>query len=165
MIFHRVAALAMGPLCWRIAAVLVAAMLVVAQWSAAPLPRSSEAPAAQAARGPAPKSAAVAASAYPAIAEHPLFSPTRQPWIPLKTPSPTTAHVSLENYKLTGIILGDGQRVAVLRTANGGKTVILSEGQILEGWTLREIGGDILHFERDGDIYDLTFTSPRWRRG
>ena len=110
--------------------------------------------------------------AYPAIAEHPLFYPTRQPWVPpppkaappaLPAPAPTAVH-PLQKYQLVGIVISEGARTALLKSSDGGKTVAISEGQQLNGWTLREISRDAAHFESAGDAYDLKFPTPRWPR-
>ena len=107
--------------------------------------------------------------AYPAIAEHPLFYPTRQPWVPPPpkaappappTPAPTAVH-PLQKYQLVGIVISEGARAALLKSSDGGKTVTVSEGQQLNGWTLREISRDAAHFESAGDAYDLKFPTPR----
>ncbi|HEU0155380.1 MAG TPA: hypothetical protein VFQ82_04865 [Stellaceae bacterium] len=63
---------------------------------------------------------------------------------------------------MTGVVIGARGRTAVLKAKSGGKTVILGEGQKLDGWTLRAIGLDSLHFEAAGATFDLKFQSPRW---
>ena len=110
--------------------------------------------------------------AYPAIAEHPLFYPTRQPWVPPppkpappapQAQAPTAPH-PLQKYQLVGIVISEGMRTALLKPTDGSKTVVISEGQDLNGWTLREISRDALHFESAGATYDLKFPTPRWPR-
>ena len=63
-----------------------------------------------------------------------------------------------------GVLISEGARTALLKPSDGGKTVFISEGQQLNGWTLREITRDALHFESGGNAYDLKFPTPRWPR-
>jgi hypothetical protein len=101
------------------------------------------------------------------IAQHPLFHPSREPWVPPPTPAPSLRPVNLppaapavqplRNYTLTGLVLSGVTRSALIRAANGNKTIVLREGQILDGWTLKGIGSDGLHFEASGSQFDLRF--------
>ena len=103
---------------------------------------------------------------YPSISAHPLFYASRQPWVaPSITALPARAVAAAppkpslpppRNYMLIGTVQSGMARTALLRSANG-KTVVLSEGQTLDGWTLREIQHDRLKFEADGAIFELTF--------
>ena len=68
----------------------------------------------------------------------------------------------LHDYALIGIVVSKGIRIALLRPNAGGKTVFATEGQAVEGWTLREIRPDRLHFENGAASFDLRFASPRW---
>ncbi|MGH7065378.1 MAG: hypothetical protein ACREET_14990 [Stellaceae bacterium] len=172
MIVQSAGALLTAPLVWR-SALVVAAALAAASQIAAPTKLTVAAPASL-----APSAAAEAAgraavlprqASYAAIAEHPLFYPTRQPWVAPASPAapdrpvpPPKGASSLENYQLTGIVIGAHGRTAVLKTKSGSKTVILTEGQKLDGWTLRAIGPDQLRFEAAGSSFDLKFQSPRW---
>jgi hypothetical protein len=147
---------------WRSAVVLLAALTAVWQLATpTQLPVSALAPGPPTAAPAAADPVAQVAPAYPAIPEHPLFYPTRQPWVPpppkaappaLPAPAPTAVH-PLQKYQLVGIVISEG-----------GKTVAISEGQQLNGWTLREISRDAAHFESAGDAYDLKFPTPRWPR-
>lgn len=158
------------PLVWRGAAMLAAAIVVAAQMlSPARLTPSASIPSASAAapvssnRGPT-----AAAPSYPAIAAHPLFYPTRQAWVPPpepalpQQPAAPKGLASLDNYQLTGVVIGARGRTAVLKAKSGNKTLILTEGQKLDGWTLRAIRHDKLHFEAGSSSFDLQFQSPRW---
>jgi hypothetical protein len=162
-----------GPLGWRSAVMLLAALSAV--WQLAmpiQLPLSALAPSPPAAEPAAADPAAQVSPAYPAIAEHPLFYPTRQPWVPpppkatppvAQAPAPAAAH-PLQKYQLIGTVISQGARTALLKPSDGGKTVTVSEGQQLNGWTLREIGRDAAHFEAGGESYDIKFPTPRWPR-
>jgi general secretion pathway protein N len=172
MIAARAGALLTAPLAWRGAA-LVAAALAVASQLVAPTRLTVAAPASPVPAalhlGNSGSTALPKPAEYAAIAEHPLFYPTRRPWVPpppaaapdRPAPPPKGAS-SLENYQLTGVVIGARGRTAVLKVKSGGKTVILDEGQKLDGWTLRAIGPDGLHFEAAGASIDLKFQSPRW---
>jgi hypothetical protein len=161
------------PLGWRSTVVLLAAVTVV--WQLA-LPTQLPVPA----LAPSPPTAASAVAdpvppvspAYPAIAEHPLFYRTRQPWVPPLpkatppaplAPAPAAPH-PLQKYQLVGVVISEGVRTALLKPSDGSKTVMLSEGQQLNGWTLRAISRDALHFEAGSEAYDIKFPTPRWPR-
>jgi hypothetical protein len=170
---QRALAFLTEPLGWRSTVVLLAVLTAV--WQLAmpvELPVSALPPNAPAAAQAAADPTAPVAHVYPAIAEHPLFYPTRQPWAPPapkaappapQAPAPTTVH-PLQKYQLVGVVISEGARTALLKPSDGGKTVTISEGQQLNGWTLREISRDAAHFESGGDAYDLKFPTPRWPR-
>ena len=162
-----------APLGWRSAVLLLAVMTAVWQLAVPiELPVSAPLPSPPAATPPAAASVAAVSSAYPAIAEHPLFFPTRQPWAPPvpkaappvpPAPVPAAAH-PLKKYQLVGVMISEGARTALIMPSDGGKTVFISEGQQLNGWTLREITREALHFESGDAAYDLKFPTPRWPR-
>jgi len=161
------------PLGWRSTVLLLAVLAAV--WQLAmpiELPVSAPLPSTPATTPAAPASVAAVSPAYPAIAEHPLFFPTRQPWAPpvpkaappvLAAPVPTPAH-PLKKYQLVGVVISEDARTALLKPSDGGKTVFISEGQQLNGWTLREITRDALYFASGDAAYDLQFPTPRWPR-
>jgi hypothetical protein len=106
---------------------------------------------------------------YSAIAENPLFSPSRRPWVPPPRQHPilpatrAPARPALpppRGYTLVGIVLSNRTRTALLRPATGGKTIFLRKGQELGGWTLQSVTDSGLHFDFRGVGYDLTF--PGW---
>ena len=153
-----------APLSWRAVLVLMAALAVAAEWI---MPRElaeyMPAPAAASDAPPAGSPAAArAAATYAAIAEHPLFYPTRQPWAPppaaeTKAPLPQAATVPLANYVLAGVVITNANRVALLKSSTTAKTLTLTEGRDLDGWTLREISREGLRFESGGATYDMRF--------
>jgi len=158
---------------WRSAVVLLAALTAVWQLATpTQLPVSALAPSPPAAAPAVADPVIQVSPAYPAIAEHPLFYPTRQPWVPPppkpappapQAQAPTAPH-PLQKYQLVGIVISEGMRTALLKPTDGSKTVVISEGQDLNGWTLREISRDGLHFESAGAGYDIKFPTPRWPR-
>jgi hypothetical protein len=170
---QRALAFLTEPLGWRSAVMLLAALTVVWQLAMpAQLPVSALAPSPPTAAPPAADPVAQVSPAYPAIAEHPLFYPTRQPWVPPapkaappapQAPVPTASH-PLQKYQLVGVVISKGARAALLKPSDGSKIVTISEGEQLSGWTLREISRDALRFESNGDAYDIKFPTPRWPR-
>jgi hypothetical protein len=132
--------------------------------TATPIYRAAPAPPALLSSKPVGEPAPI--TVYPAITEHPLFYPTRTPYVVLKAPAPAASAAPelnpLHNYTLIGIILSQGVRMALLRPNAGGPTIFAKEGQSVEGWTLHEIRRDRLHFTNAGAAFDLRFTSPRW---
>lgn len=164
-------AAATAPLSWRAVLVLMAALAVAGEWIAPRMPAEyAPAPAAASNAPPAGSPAAArAAGTYPAIGEHPLFYPTRQPWAPppaaeTKAPPPQTAPVPLANYSLAGVVITNAGRVALLKSSTTAKTVTLTEGRDLDGWTLREITRERLRFESGGTTYDMHFPAVKTGR-
>jgi hypothetical protein len=152
------------PLAWRGALVLAAATAVVVElaypWEQ---PADLSPPALGGAtelRRPGPPPTA----AFPAIAEHPLFHPSRAPWVAPPAPAPqvaVTVPAPPGGYILSGVVLSGGMRSAILKNGSGGKTVLIGEGEALNGWTLRRIDAAGLHFEAGGQTFDLPFPHAR----
>jgi hypothetical protein len=165
MIVVRGLALLAAPLAWRSALVLLAAAIAVRELATPSVPAVSAAPPLAVSRAALTPAAAGSRPgiAYPAIAQHPLFSPTRRPWLP--PPAPATREAAAPappaSFTVIGTVIGDGVRRAIVRPPNGDKTIVLAEGQILQGWTLRRIGRERLRFENDGATYELRFPPPR----
>jgi len=159
---------ALAQIGWRAALVLTGAALLAAEtiypWEIpqATAPAAAAAPSALA--PPAPRGG----GDYPAIAAHPLFDPSRAPWTappprPAAVPAPDGATTGpLDGYVLTGMVGSGGARTAILRGGDG-KSVLLSEGDALNGWTVRRIDADGLHLESGGMTSDLGF--PRAQQG
>lgn len=100
---------------------------------------------------------------YAAIQAAPLFYPSRQPWVPPTPPveeTPPPAPSPLNDYALVGVVLSGDSRSAILRLAREGRTIVLSEGQELEGWTLREITRERARFVAGDSEYEMTFPKP-----
>jgi hypothetical protein len=158
-------ALWVSPLAWRGALVLAAGLALVVEL-AFPWEQPPSAPAAAAAapgelRHPEPP----VPIAYAAIAEHPLFHPSRQPWVAPPPPAPPAAHAAPPppDYFVSGVVLSGSARSAIVKQSGAAKTMLVSEGDTLGGWTLRRIDATGLHFEAAGQTYDLDF--PRSRQG
>jgi general secretion pathway protein N len=103
---------------------------------------------------------------YPAIAEHPLFYPSRKPWQPPPPPAPAppppvvaAAPSPLTNYFLVGVVLSDSMRSALVR-AQADKILTLSEGQEIDGWTLKEITPERLIFTAGNATYEMIGRKP-----
>lgn len=165
MIVGRGLTLLAAPLVWRSALVLLAAGVAIRELAAPSVPAISGASPLAASRAASMPAATGGgpAIAYPAIAQHPLFSPTRRPWLPPPTPAARAAAAPAPpaSFTVIGTVIGDGVRRAIVRPPNGDKTIVLAEGQILQGWTLRRIGHERLRFENDGATYELRFPPPR----
>ncbi|HKM73467.1 MAG TPA: hypothetical protein VKF83_02925 [Stellaceae bacterium] len=164
MNFRSALAAITAPLSWRAVLVLMAALPVAAEWIA-PRELAQYAPALGTAINVPPQgspAAAPSAGTYPAIAAHPLFYPTRQPWAapPPPAAAPATAQTGptpLANYILSGVVITNANRVALLKSSNTAKTIALAEGRELDGWTLREISRERLRFESGSATYDMSF--------
>lgn len=148
---------------WRFAGLSAAAACVAillttpSEQFGAPEPVSVPTAVRQAA-APAIKLPAPRTVEYPAIAEHPLFYPTRRPWVPPplpEQPPPVAAAPSpLTDYSLIGVVASDSMRTALVR-ARANKVLTLSEGQEIDGWTLKEITPERLYFTAGEATYEM----------
>jgi len=155
---------------WRLATLAAAAGVVAAlltmpsAWFGAPEPLSDAAKA-QRAADPAIEAAAPPVVDYPAIAAHPLFYPTRKPWTPPPPPPAEPPPVvvkapsSLSDYFLVGVVASGNLRSALVR-GQPDKILTLSEGQEIEGWTLKEITPERLFFTAGNATYEMTGRKP-----
>ncbi len=168
MTAERARAALVAPLLWRGALAALTAGVVVAELNR---PWQTPAPAVPMLAAPGEGSRQgrphqIAAADAAAIAEHPLFFPSRRPWVapaqnPLPPPAAAPDRAPPSGYTLIGVILGDAVRRAVLRRADAQKTMIVSEGEDVDGWTLRAIRPDGLRFEANGAAYEMAFPGPR----
>ena len=155
---------------WRIAALAAAALMLVLlltmpseQFGPPEAPPEAANP--RRAAEPAAEAPAAVAIEFPAIATHPLFYPTRKPWTPPPPPppEPPAAVVAtpspLTNYFLVGVVVSDSMRSALVR-AQADKILTLSEGQEIEGWTLKEITPERLFFTAGNATYEMTGRKP-----
>jgi hypothetical protein len=161
----------MAPLAWRTVAVLVAGSMLVVVLTMSPtdlqpgaMPDARTRPAAAEASAPD-----IAARPHPAhlnIADRPLFYPTRTPWVRPVAPPPAPVVATLApltNYILIGVIVSGSERRALIKTTRDNKTVTLTEGQQLEGWTLHEITRERLRFVAGDASYVMDLAKPAER--
>jgi hypothetical protein len=112
---------------------------------------------------PAAETAAPRDVNYPAIAARPLFYPSRAPWAPPPPPAPApvaAVPATLTAYNLVGVVVSGSMRSAMIKAARASKTVTLSEGQELEGWTLKAITRERLYFSSGEATYEMTRRKP-----
>jgi hypothetical protein len=153
---------------WRFAAMLAAASALFLALSFSPTRSDPSGRAPGAAGAPAGEPANDAATqadprSYAAIAEHPLFYPSRAPWAPPPPPPPkpvSTAPSPLTNYALIGVIVSGEARSALIRPPGAAKTITIAEGQQLGGWTLQEITRTRLRFAAGDASYEMNFPKP-----
>jgi len=85
---------------------------------------------------------------FAALSERPLFSRTRRP--PAEgeeAPAQAVTQSGLE-VTLTGVIIADERRVALIVPRNADKPVRLSEGERFQGWTLSEVEAEGVIFRQ-----------------
>jgi hypothetical protein len=165
---RSLAARIFGGLAWRFALLALGAAALFMALTAVPGRSDSGArvagPAGAPAAGPGSDTAAPAGPAsYAAIAEHPLFYPSRTPWAPPPPPPPkpvSTAPSPLTNYALIGVIVSGETRTALIRPPGANKTITIAEGQNLGGWTLQEITRTRLRFAAGDASYEMNFPKP-----
>ena len=165
MIAQRALALSAGPLVWRSLAVLASAIAVAAQLAMPvqlPVPELFVTPQPDTARhaGLPPRPATL----YPAIAEHPLFSPTRKPYVAPHPPTPAAVAEgsTLRDYLLLGTVIAGNTRIALLKQPGNHQTIRATPGETIAGWKLREITPDALQFEDAAARFTLHLPNPRW---
>ena len=104
--------------------------------------------------------------AYAAIADRPLFSPTRKP---TKRPPPPvqakTNRQSLTNIVLTGVLISPEKRVALIRSAQSPKLQSLNEGQRVGGWRLDKVLHDRVVLSAGDDTAEISIWDKSKGRG
>jgi hypothetical protein len=155
---------------WRvgllaIAAAVLALMVVTPTEQFGPSASEPEPTKVRRASEPTVEAAVSRPAEYPAIAAHPLFYPTRKPWTPPPAPEPeapppvVTAPSPLNDYTLVGVVVSGNLRSAFVK-AQANKILTLSEGQEVEGWTLKEITPERLYFSAGDATYEMTGRKP-----
>jgi hypothetical protein len=154
-------------------ATLVAVLTLLADLAVAPSRGSRDADSA-----PPPNSAELpralkAVEGYAAIAERPLFQPSRRPApppapkaapaiavavvAPLAAPAaPTAPPPVLAPMTLLAVVISDNKREAVLGLT-GGKSSTLAEGESIDGWTLASVLPDRVVFRLAATEKEVTF--------
>ncbi len=94
--------------------------------------------------------------------ERPLFMPTRRPPPPeevvkVEVKAPAPAPVPLEPLKVgvSGLIISDSERLALLRRESGGDLLRMAIGDTIDGWTVKDIQADGVIFDRDGETTEV----------
>lgn len=78
-------------------------------------------------------------SAYAAVTERPLFARNRRPLAP-QAAAATVADA--KSFVLVGVTVSGKERMAVIRRGAPPTIARLTEGQEIDGWTVRHIGDD-----------------------
>ncbi len=98
---------------------------------------------------------------FESVLERPLFSPSRRP-----APAEDVAASALDqefDYTLKGVLIDIDARIALLYHKGGAGMVRQAEGTKIDGWLLKEVEGDFIVVERNGEeeIVELLFqTQP-----
>lgn len=156
------------PLVWRGALAFLALVLFVKELvSKTKAPRFGRDTIISADEAPLLRSTSAPVLTYPAIALHPVFDPSRQPWVPPAVPQPLQGAPTIKaapppprGYVLIGLVTSLHQHSALLRGPSG-KTVFLTEGQLLTGWTVRQIDAHGVHLQAEGDRFEMTIPHAR----
>jgi hypothetical protein len=108
---------------------------------------------------------------YAEVSERPLFLRSRRPLPPeLETREETPAQTSRAAFVLSGVILTDTQRMALLQTQSSPKIARVEEGQEYEGWTVEAIHPNKVVMRRGEEVSEIVLEdkarkpSPRDRR-
>ncbi len=84
----------------------------------------------------------------------PLFLPSRRPLEPSEeAPQIKTADVERDIFALIGVIISEGEHMALLRRRKTGEVLRVVEGQRVDGWRVEEIMADRMTL-RQGDMTD-----------
>lgn len=116
--------------------------------SASPSPASASGAAAELPEPqPLPEVEMPAKQEFSAIVERPLFSPSRRPAEGGET---AAAPAQALEIALTGVIISEDERIALLRPQGRQRTLRLRQGDTYEGWTVADIREHSVTFRRDG---------------
>ena len=102
-----------------------------------------------------------------ATRERPLFVPGRRAAPPpavFVPPAEVAAEPAVQavpppSVTLTGVIIGAGTRMAILREAGGGRTSSVKVGDHVEGWTVQAVEPRLVRLEHDGQTTELPLKS------
>lgn len=107
-------------------------------------------------------------SEYPApdtfemISKRPLFNATRRPRPAELSGTASDAQALREMWRLAGVVLQDGQPLALFSERNGEKHMRLAVGMPLDSdWSVTEIGRDFVLVESGDDQARLELWEPR----
>lgn len=98
---------------------------------------------------------------FAAIAERPLFSPSRRP----AATAPAVSDGGLARYRLTGLVTAGGARHALI--TDGKRRLEIGEGSLLDTWTVLRIDADrvVLTSPRGEATLRLARPDPEPARG
>lgn len=105
-------------------------------------------------------------ASYPAITQRPLFFASRKPWQPPRAPAPPPVvppPPRLTGYTAMGIVESGTARFVLIKPKSG-KTLMLTQGEKLDGWALQKIDGDRLHFVIGSSSFDMSLPKPSGRK-
>ncbi len=90
---------------------------------------------------------------YAGIEARPLFMPSRRPPPPgANAAGNGSGHDAL---MLAGVILTTNKRMAMIETKRTSGVVVVREGQVVEGWSVDEIGPDRVVISQNDEVYEL----------
>ncbi len=112
-------------------------LTLIALWPwVAPLPTTTAATRPTPPSPDPPVGALPRAGSFTAIAERPLFSPSRRP----AATAPAASDGGLARYRLIGLVTAGGARHALI--TDGSRRVEIGEGSLLDTWTVLRIEAD-----------------------
>ena len=149
-------------MCWLGLSVLLTGVVALEISENAPLaPIVTAAPIEEIALGPVDGDPVAEVSLSPSlvddIALRPLFTESRRPFEPPivdEQPAATTLKGQDISLELVGTMLSASSRIALLNHPDQG-LLRLRRGQIVEGWTVGEVGDEAVELERDGEVQRL----------
>jgi len=104
---------------------------------------------------------------YAAIKDRPLFRPDRRPRVDdpadAEEPPPPEEAAKLDNMDVAGVLLSPGVAMAWVKDPSQPAPVRVRPGEVLAGWTVKDIQPDRLVLERQGATDTLplrTFNAP-----
>ena len=104
-------------------------------------------------------------AAYAAIAERPLFSPSRQPTKPPPPIPKTAGRKSITNISLSGIIISPDQKTALIRSSKSPKLQSLIEGEKIQGWRLVRVLADRIVLTAGDETAEISIWDKSKSRG
>jgi hypothetical protein len=83
------------------------------------------------------------------IVARPIFSASRRP-VEAQVEAPKAAPAAKLEVELIGIVIWQGQRIALIRPARSQEVAAIDEGGTVDGWSAVDIGPEYVQF-RNGD--------------
>lgn len=94
--------------------------------------------------------AMAALDSFAETVNRPLFLATRRDLPDAAAAPGRDENLILGRYAFVGAVAAPGRSLVLLAPADGGPTLRLREGEVLDGFKVQEIGVDFLRLERDG---------------
>ena len=155
---------------WRPSIALALACVVLAGLAARPWLETAEAPAVEAATNEAASAAVPAVPAvlrpraeYAETVERPLFLAGRTSIAEdsVRSVDEAVPQLILGGWRLTGVVIAPGRRIALLTPRGGGRTVRLAPGEEIDGWLIEAVSAEGVTLRAGALVERIPLDRPR----